>query len=70
VVDDEIAALRDFLQVRLRSAVLRPPQEERDVQDAIEQVLIGRGLIKGQDYDRETGRVKVSTKEVIPDSFS
>lgn len=67
VVDDEIAALRDFLQARLRSAVLRPPEKERDVQDAIEQVLIGRGLVKGQDYDRETGRVKVSTKEVIPD---
>ena len=67
VVDDEITALRDFLQARLRSAVLRPPDKERDVQDAIEQVLIGRGLIKGQDYDRETGRVKVSTKEVIPD---
>lgn len=67
VVDDEIAALRDFLQARLRSAVLRPPEKERVVQDAIEQVLIGRGLVKGQDYDRETGRVKVSTKEVIPD---
>ena len=67
MIDDEITALRDFLQARLRSAVLRPPDKERDVQDAIEQVLIGRGLIKGQDYDQETGRVKVSTKEVIPD---
>jgi hypothetical protein len=67
VIDDEIGALRDFLQARLRSAVLRPPEKERDIQDAIEQVLIGRGLVKGQDYDRETGRVKVSIKEVIPD---
>ena len=24
-------------------------------------------LQKGQDYDREVGRVKVSTKEVVPD---
>ena len=30
-------------------------------------MLIGRGMIKGQDYDREVGRVKVSSKEVIPD---
>lgn len=33
----------------------------------IEQLLIGRGLTKGLDYDRETGRVKVSIKEVVPD---
>lgn len=67
VIEDQIAALRDFLQSRLRSAVIRTPEKERDIQDAIEQVLIGRGLVKGQDYDRETGRVKVATKEVIPD---
>ena len=66
-VDDEFASLKDFLQSRLRSAILKKPEQERDVQDSLEQLLIGRGLIKGQDYDRETGRVKVSTKEVIPD---
>ncbi|MDQ3897336.1 MAG: hypothetical protein M3326_08885 [Actinomycetota bacterium] len=33
----------------------------------IEQLLIGRGLEKGIDYDREVGRVKVSSKEVVPD---
>jgi hypothetical protein len=32
-----------------------------------EQLLIGRGLTKGIDYDREVGRVKVSIKEVVPD---
>ena len=67
VVDDEVAALRDFLHVLIRSAVLRRPEKERDVQDALEQVLIGRGLVKGQDYDREVGRVKISAKEVVPD---
>ena len=67
VVEDETMALRDFLQARLRSAVLKPPERERDVQDALEQLLIGRGLLRGQDYDRETGRVRVSTKEMIPD---
>jgi hypothetical protein len=30
-------------------------------------LLIGRGFTKGIDYDRETGRVKVSIKEVVPD---
>lgn len=67
VVEDEIAALRDFFQARLRSAIFRVPKNERDVQDAVEQLLIGRGLQKGQGYDREVGRVKVSTKEAVPD---
>jgi len=67
VIEDEVAALCDFLQARLRPAVLRPPERERDVQDALEQILIGRGLVKGQDYDREVGRVKISSKEVVPD---
>jgi REase_DpnII-MboI len=31
------------------------------------QLLIGRGLAKGIDYDREVGQVKVSIKEVIQD---
>jgi hypothetical protein len=67
IVQDEIAGIKDFLQARLRSAMFEAPEKERTVQDAIEQLLIGRGLQKGQDYDRETGRVKVSVKEVIPD---
>ena len=67
VVDDETVALRDFLQARLRSAIFRPPEKERDIQDAVEQLLIGRGLLKGQDYDREVGRVKMSVKELVPD---
>jgi hypothetical protein len=67
VVEDETVALRDFFQARLRSAIFRPPEKERDVQDAVEQLLIGRGLLKGQDYDREVGRVKMSIKELVPD---
>ncbi|MGE4450472.1 hypothetical protein [Castellaniella sp.] len=67
VVEDQITNLIDFLRSRLRSAVFRTPEQERDVQDAIEQLLIGRGLQKGQDYDREAGRVKASGKESIPD---
>lgn len=67
VVEDATASLRDFFQARLRSAIFRMPEQEREIQDAIEQLLIGRGMQKGQDYDRETGRVKVSSKEVVPD---
>jgi hypothetical protein len=62
-----IGGIADFLQANLRRAILEQPARERDVQNAIEQLLIGRGLEKGLDYDREVGRVKVSSKEVIPD---
>ena len=61
------ANLTNFLQSKLRSAIFEAPKKERNIQDAIEQLLIGRSLIKGIDYDRETGRVKVSIKESIPD---
>lgn len=64
---DEIANLGTFLQANLRRAIFRTPESERDVQDVIEQLLIGRGFAKGLDYDRETGRVKVSIKEFVPD---
>lgn len=63
----EPRSILDFLQSRVRSAVLKKPECEEDIQDIVEQLLIGRGLTKGSDYDREVGRVKVSAKEVIPD---
>jgi len=65
--EERVLGIADFLQANLRRAMLHKPERERDVQDAIEQLLIGRGLEKGIDYDREVGRVKVSSKEVIPD---
>ena len=64
---DEIRNLRDFLQSNLRKAIFQQPERELEVQNAIEQLFIGRGLSKGVDYDRETGRVKVSIKESVPD---
>ena len=67
ITDDERRAITDFFQARLRPAMLEPPDSEKDVQDTVERLLIGRGLQKGQDYDRETGRVKVSSKESVPD---
>lgn len=65
--DDEIRNLCDFFQANLRRAVFNKPTKEIEVQDVIEQLLIGKGFAKGVDYDRETGRVKVSIKEVVPD---
>jgi hypothetical protein len=57
----------NFLKANLRKAIYSEPQFERDVQNAIETLLVGKGMQKGIDYDRETGRVKHAGKESIPD---
>jgi hypothetical protein len=64
---EKVEGLRHFFAANLRRAIFDPPTSERDVQNAVEQLLIGRGMVKGVDYDRETGRVKVSIKESVPD---
>ena len=67
IAGDERRALTDFFQSHMRSAMMKQPENEKDVQDTVEALLIGRGLQKGQEYDRETGRVKMSSKESVPD---
>jgi len=64
---EKAEGLKNFFEANLRRAIFDLPVQEREVQNAIEQLLIGRGLTKGLDYDREVGRVKVSIKEVVPD---
>ncbi len=59
--------LKEFFESSLRRAVFRAPQREREIQDVVEQLLIGRGFRKGIEYDRETGRVMYSGKEFVPD---
>ena len=64
----DVRGLQDFLSSSLRRAMLSgEPETEAEVQDTIEKLLVGRGMAKGTDYDRETGRVKHSGKESIPD---
>ena len=64
----EVRSLEDFISSKLRPAmVMGRPESEKEVQNTMEQILIGRGMRKGIDYDRETGRVKHSGKESIPD---
>jgi hypothetical protein len=64
---EKAEGLRHFFEANLRKAVFEIPTHEREIQNAVEQLLIGRGFVKGIDYDREVGRVKVSMKEVVPD---
>jgi hypothetical protein len=65
--EDETHNLRDFIQANLRRAVFAVPDKEVEVQNGIESLMVGRGMAKGTDYDRETGRVKTSGKESVPD---
>jgi len=65
--NDQIDNLKNFFKANLRRAIFNLPKNETEIQDTIESLLIGRGLTKGIDYDREKGRVKVSIKEVVPD---
>jgi hypothetical protein len=67
VKNEEILNLKNFFSSNLRKAVLQEPKNEIYMQDTIEQLLIGKGLSRGIDYDREVGRIKVSIKEYKPD---
>lgn len=67
VKENQILHIKDFLQANLRRAIFNQPDKEVQIQDTIEQLLIGKGMEKGTDYDREVGRVKISIKEVVPD---
>ncbi len=56
-----------MLVANLRKVIFQPPHREADIQNAIEVLMVGRGYQKSVDYDRETGRVKFSGKEFVPD---
>ena len=66
-VDDEFDNLENFIKSRLRTGVFNRPQKEVEVQNVIETLLLGRGLGKGVDYDREAGKIMCSGREYIPD---
>lgn len=66
-VDDEFDNIENFLQSRLRTVIFQKPEKEKEIQNAVESLLLGRGLSKGVDYDRESGKFEFSGKEYIPD---
>lgn len=66
-LDDEYTNLENFIKNRLRSTIFSPPEKEKEVQNAIETLFVGKGWNKGIDYDRETGKFVFSGKEYIPD---
>ncbi len=63
----EIMNLKNFFATNLRKAIMHEPENENYIQDTVEQLLIGKEMSKGIDYDREVGRIKISIKEYKPD---
>lgn len=66
-VEDECTNLENFIKTKLRSAVFETPEKEKDIQNTLEQLFLGKGWSKGCDYDRETGKFEFSGREYIPD---
>lgn len=48
----------------LRTVIFDKPQKEIEVQNAIEALLLGRGLNKGIDCDREWGNLNFQEKNI------
>lgn len=67
IKNKEIMNLKNFFATNLRKAIMHEPENENYIQDTVEQLLIGKEMSKGIDYDREVGRIKVSIKEYKPD---
>ncbi len=66
-VEDEYSNIENFISAKLRRMMYTKPENEYEVQNAIESLFIGKGWNKGIDYDRETGKLEFSGKEYIPD---
>ncbi len=64
---EEIQKVIKLIRLNLRSIVRSTPTNEKEIQEKIEDLLIGAGYVRGSDFDRETGRVKTGVKESIPD---
>jgi hypothetical protein len=66
-VEEEIDNIGSFIKAKLRSVIYDVPTKEKDIQNAIENLFIGRWFDKAIDYDRETGKFNFSGREYIPD---
>ena len=65
--EDEFDNIENFIKCSLRAAMFSTPQKEVEVQNTIETLFVGKGMTKGIDYDRESGKFEFSGKEYIPD---
>lgn len=65
--EDEFENISNFIKGKLRTIIFQQPTLEKEVQNSIETLFVGKNMVKGIDYDRETGKFEFSGKEYIPD---
>lgn len=65
--EDETDNLENLIRKRFRPMFRNYPQNEKEVQDKLEDLFIANNYNKGIDYDRETGKFNFSGREYIPD---
>jgi ribulose bisphosphate carboxylase small subunit len=66
-IGEEIDNVENFIRTKLRPVIYNTPVKEKEIQNGIETLFIGKGYGKGIDYDRETGKFNYSGREYIPD---
>lgn len=66
-IDIEVDNISNFIKIRLHSVIFDSPAKEKEVQNGIGTLFVGKGYSKGIDYDRETGKFNYSGREYIPD---
>jgi len=66
-VEVEVDNIENFIKTKLRSVIFDVPTKEKEIQNGLETLLVGKGYGKGVDYDRETGKFNYSGREYIPD---
>ena len=65
--ENEFDNIENFIKSNVRATIFSIPQKKVEIQNAIETLLIGKGMQKGIDYVRESGKFEFSGKEYIPD---
>jgi uncharacterized protein Yka (UPF0111/DUF47 family) len=63
-IGEEVDNIENFIKTKLRSAIFEIPSKEKEVQNGIETLFVGKGFGKGIDYDRETGKFNYSGREI------
>lgn len=66
-IEDENDNFYNDIKSKFRGLFFEIPENEKEVQDNFERLLHSQNYSKGIDYDRESGKMKFSGREYIPD---
>lgn len=66
-VEDELKNIENFITSKLRATFSKEPLCEKEVQQNLEILFLGKNFKKGSDYEKESGKFNFSGREYIPD---